>query len=76
MLQSFFNSLRDNITEISSTIAVIALIILGIIAMVKFKQGAIRETLSGFGVIVLGILLISASTAIVTMLMALGATLK
>lgn len=76
MLQSFFNSLRDNITEISSTIAVIALIILGNIAMVKFKQGAIRETLSGLGVIILGILLISASAAIVTMFMAVGATLK
>lgn len=75
-MQSFLNSIQNNLTTFSTTIAVIALVVLGIIAMIKFKQGAIRETLSGFGVIVLGILLISASTAIVTMLMALGATLK
>ena len=75
-MQSFLNSIQNNLTTFSTTIAVIALVVLGTIAMIKFKQGAIRETLSGFGVIVLGILLISASTAIVTMLMALGATLK
>lgn len=75
-MQSFLNSIQNNLTTFSTTIAVIALVVLGIIAMIKFKQGAIRETLSGFGVIVLGILLISAAGAIVTMLMALGATLK
>lgn len=75
-MQSFLNSIQNNLTTFSTTIAVIALVVLGIIAMVKFKQGAIRETLSGFGVIVLGILVISAAGAIVTMLMALGATLK
>jgi|GEM_PF-7050926 len=75
-MQSLLDSIKNNLTTFSTTIAVIALVVLGIIAMVKFKQGAIRETLSGFGVIVLGILVISTAGAIVTTLMALGATLK
>ncbi len=75
-MQSLLDSIQNNLTTFSTTIAVIALVVLGIIAMVKFKQGAIRETLSGFGVIVLGILVISTAGAIVTTLMALGATLK
>ena len=75
-MQSLLDSIKNNLKTFSTTIAVIALVVLGIIAMVKFKQGAIRETLSGFGVIVLGILVISTAGAIVTTLMALGATLK
>lgn len=76
-LSSFLTSVQTNLTAISTTVAIICMVVLGLMAMTKFnKTGSFREVLSGFGVVVFGVLLVSAGTALVTVFMALGASLK
>lgn len=75
-MTNFLNSVQGQIAAVSTIVAVICLTILGLKAIaVSNKQGSIREVISGFGTIVLGLLIISSATAIVTVIQAVGASL-
>lgn len=66
-IQGSLTQLQTLLLTISTTIAVIALICLGIVAMLKFnKTGSFREVLSGLGTVFIGVFLAAAAVALVT----------
>lgn len=76
-INSFFASIQSTLVTIGTTLIVIALVALGIKAIVTFhKQGSIREVFSGAGVIFIGAIFIGAATAIAALISSFASQIK
>lgn len=69
---SILTSIQSNLTMFATTIAIIMLIVVGLIAMIKRD---LRALMSGGGAIALGALVVAAAVALVSAIQTIGASI-
>lgn len=72
-LDSMFTEIQDILRTAGATVAIIALLILGIRMLISMKQGeGLREAFQGFGMIALAALIIGSASGLAGVLISLG----
>ncbi|MFD5556223.1 TrbC/VirB2 family protein [Streptomyces sp. NPDC127068] len=72
-LDSMFTEIQDILQTAGATVAIIALLILGIRMLISMKQGeGLREAFQGFGMIALAALIIGSASGLAGALISLG----
>ncbi|MFD8145100.1 hypothetical protein [Streptomyces sp. NPDC059708] len=73
-LEGMFGQIQTILTGIGTTVAICALLILGIRMLLSMKRGdGMREAFQGFGIIALAALIIGGATGLAGLLISLGA---
>ncbi|MEV7519490.1 hypothetical protein [Streptomyces sp. NPDC091371] len=72
-LKDMFGEIQSILTGIGTTVAICALLILGIRMLLSMKRGdGMREAFQGFGIIALAALIIGGATGLAGLLISLG----